>query len=274
MKSAGKSGLLITYLSSRPIVIALALMATKTTCHLVFWRLFWHFLIFRISSFVKPRYISCSSSRSLNCPFIISGLRELFINVMSHRTNEEPHRACQSIPSSTATSAIDIDSNINNSHLRVLKSKSNSMPCQASVEGAIRDVGRITTSADANGENVKKKNPWYYPLVLLDFLIGNWFLIGIGVVIVLAWKFPHVAANGGSKYIDTRVRVFKPLIRLQFSHSVSILHYLRRHHRYIPDHRSYALYSRSLSPTSQLATPLVYTDIFFPFLLSHRIRYR
>ncbi|OXG12881.1 sodium/bile acid cotransporter 7-B/bile acid cotransporter 7-B [Cryptococcus neoformans A2-102-5] len=64
------------------------------------------------------------------------------------------------------------------------------MPCQASVEGAI---------TDANGENVKKKNPWYYPLVLLlDFLIGNWFLIGIGVVIVLAWKFPHVAANGGA----------------------------------------------------------------------------
>lgn len=241
-------------------------MATKTTCHLVFWRLFGHFLIFHISSFVRSRYISCSSSRSLNCLFIISGLRELFINVMSHRTNEEPHRACQSVPSSTSTSAIDINSNINNSHLRVPKSKSNTMPCQASVEGAI---------TDANGETVKKKNPWYYPLVLLlDFLIGNWFLIGIGIVIVLAWKFPHVAANGGGKYIDTRIRLFKPLIRLHFSHSVSILHYLRRHHRYILDHRSYALNSRSLPPTSQLATPLVYTDIFFPFLLSHRIRYR
>lgn len=73
-------------------------------------------------------------------------------------------------------------------------------------------MGCIIIFVDVNGENVKKKNLWYYLLVFLDFFIGNWFLIGIGVVIVLVWKFLYVVVNGGSKYIDICVRVFKLLI--------------------------------------------------------------
>ncbi|ADV20785.1 Hypothetical protein CGB_C0005C [Cryptococcus gattii WM276] len=71
------------------------------------------------------------------------------------------------------------------------------MPSLATVESVNRHAAPITASADAGGGNVEKKRPWYHPSMILDFLIGNWFLIGIGVVIVLAWRFPHVAADGG-----------------------------------------------------------------------------
>lgn len=88
------------------------------------------------------------------------------------------------------------------------------MPSLATVESVNRHAAPITASADAGGGNVEKKRPWYHPSMILDFLIGNWFLIGIGVVIVLAWRFPHVAADGGGKCIDTRIRSYQPLIRL------------------------------------------------------------
>lgn len=134
---------------------------------------------------------------------------------MSHvlPLQEEPHRISQSISSSTSTSAIDIDSDIKNNHLLSPKSKSKSISSLATVESVNRHAAPITASADG-GENVEKKRPWYHPSMILDFLIGNWFLIGIGVVIVLAWRFPHVAADGGGKCIDTRVRSYQPLIRL------------------------------------------------------------
>lgn len=135
---------------------------------------------------------------------------------MSHvlPLQEEPHRTSQSISSSTSTSAIDIDSDIKNNHLLSPNSKSQSMPSLATVESVNRHAAPITASADAGGGNVEKKRPWYHPSMILDFLIGNWFLIGIGVVIVLAWRFPHVAADGGGKCIDTRIRSYQPLIRL------------------------------------------------------------
>lgn len=126
---------------------------------------------------------------------------------------EEPHGTSQSISSNTSTSAINIDSDIKNNHLLSPKSKSKSLTSLASVERANRHAAPLA-SADAGGENVKKKRPWYHPSMILDFLIGNWFLIGIGVVIVLAWRFPHVAADGGGKRIDTHVRSYHPLIRL------------------------------------------------------------
>ncbi|WVQ74726.1 hypothetical protein IAR50_004330 [Cryptococcus sp. DSM 104548] len=63
----------------------------------------------------------------------------------------------------------------------------------------IDSVDALRSIQGADGEEaIKEKRPWYHPLVVLDFLIGNWFLIGIGVSIVLAWRFPHVAAAGGS----------------------------------------------------------------------------
>ncbi|OCF31664.1 sodium/bile acid cotransporter 7-B/bile acid cotransporter 7-B [Kwoniella heveanensis BCC8398] len=36
-----------------------------------------------------------------------------------------------------------------------------------------------------------------YPKSVLGWMVDNWFLIGIGVSIVLAWRFPHVASDGG-----------------------------------------------------------------------------
>lgn len=44
------------------------------------------------------------------------------------------------------------------------------------------------------------KRPWYHPLVIVNYLIEQWFIIGIGVVIVLAWRFPEVAKDDGSEY--------------------------------------------------------------------------
>ncbi|WVW80214.1 hypothetical protein I302_102191 [Kwoniella bestiolae CBS 10118] len=43
----------------------------------------------------------------------------------------------------------------------------------------------------------KERRGWYHPYKILGFLLDNWFLIGIGVSIVLAWRFPNVAADGG-----------------------------------------------------------------------------
>ncbi|TYJ51445.1 hypothetical protein B9479_007980 [Cryptococcus floricola] len=103
-----------------------------------------------------------------------------------------PHHTHHSTSSQTAILDID-DSDVLDSQ---------------SVKGGIMSSGSLRDSADAlraiqgadGEEEVKEKRPWYHPLVVLDFLIGNWFLIGIGVSIVLAWRFPHVAASGGCKY--------------------------------------------------------------------------
>ncbi|ODN76485.1 hypothetical protein L202_05151 [Cryptococcus amylolentus CBS 6039] len=91
-----------------------------------------------------------------------------------------------------------------------------------SVKGGIMSSSSLRDSADAlraiqgaDGEEVaKEKRPWYHPLVVLDFLIGNWFLIGIGVSIVLAWRFPHVAASGG--YIRSEYSIHYGAISLIF----------------------------------------------------------
>ncbi|WRT65755.1 uncharacterized protein IL334_002703 [Kwoniella shivajii] len=42
-----------------------------------------------------------------------------------------------------------------------------------------------------------REKKWYHPLKVFGILVDNWFLIGIGVSIVLAWRFPNVAADGG-----------------------------------------------------------------------------
>nr|XP_018264783.1 sodium/bile acid cotransporter 7-B/bile acid cotransporter 7-B [Kwoniella dejecticola CBS 10117]OBR86941.1 sodium/bile acid cotransporter 7-B/bile acid cotransporter 7-B [Kwoniella dejecticola CBS 10117] len=53
------------------------------------------------------------------------------------------------------------------------------------------DTAQAHTKADA------KPRKWYHPVTVLGFLLDNWFLIGIGVSIVLAWRFPNVASDGG-----------------------------------------------------------------------------
>ncbi|WVR03774.1 hypothetical protein IAU60_000769 [Kwoniella sp. DSM 27419] len=60
----------------------------------------------------------------------------------------------------------------------------------------------LTTAADpvegfGNGDKIGEEKRWYHPVKVFGFLLDNWFLIGIGVCIVLAWRFPHVAAEGG-----------------------------------------------------------------------------
>ncbi|ORX40601.1 SBF-like CPA transporter family-domain-containing protein [Kockovaella imperatae] len=43
----------------------------------------------------------------------------------------------------------------------------------------------------------KNTRKWYHPKALLLLAISNWFLIGIGIAIGLASRFPQVAAEGG-----------------------------------------------------------------------------
>ncbi len=40
---------------------------------------------------------------------------------------------------------------------------------------------------------------WYHPLPILSTIVDQWFLVGIAVVIVLAWRFPHVGMEHGSE---------------------------------------------------------------------------
>lgn len=54
-------------------------------------------------------------------------------------------------------------------------------------------------SATPTPEPKATRKPWYHPYKLAGFLLENWFLIGIGVVIVLAWRFPGVAKEDGSE---------------------------------------------------------------------------
>jgi hypothetical protein len=42
--------------------------------------------------------------------------------------------------------------------------------------------------------------PWYHPIRLLNYLIEQWFIVGIGVFIVLAWRFPQVAKDDGREF--------------------------------------------------------------------------
>lgn len=42
----------------------------------------------------------------------------------------------------------------------------------------------------------KPNRSWYHPISLLKTLLGYWFLIGMGIFILLAWAFPSV----GKKY--------------------------------------------------------------------------
>jgi len=45
-----------------------------------------------------------------------------------------------------------------------------------------------------------KKRPWYRPVtIILNYLIEQWFILGLGVVVVLAWRWPQVAKDGGSE---------------------------------------------------------------------------
>ena len=55
-----------------------------------------------------------------------------------------------------------------------------------------------TSATSSTGFKVKRR-AWYHPYKLAGFLLENWFLIGIGVVIVLAWRFPGVAKEDGSE---------------------------------------------------------------------------
>ncbi|WVF65823.1 hypothetical protein IAT40_000560 [Kwoniella sp. CBS 6097] len=55
-------------------------------------------------------------------------------------------------------------------------------------------------SEDGHGNDSSRPNRawWFrYSSALLGWMVDNWFLIGIGVSIVLAWRFPHVASDGG-----------------------------------------------------------------------------
>jgi sodium/bile acid cotransporter 7 len=40
---------------------------------------------------------------------------------------------------------------------------------------------------------------WYHPVPLIWAFLGQWFLWGTGVAIVLAWRWPDVAKSGGSE---------------------------------------------------------------------------
>jgi hypothetical protein len=35
---------------------------------------------------------------------------------------------------------------------------------------------------------------------LVDYLVEQWFIVGIGVFIVLAWRFPQVAKDDGREF--------------------------------------------------------------------------
>ena len=43
------------------------------------------------------------------------------------------------------------------------------------------------------------ERPWWHPVSLLWTLVENWFLIGLGVFVVLAWAFPTVGMDGGGE---------------------------------------------------------------------------
>lgn len=63
---------------------------------------------------------------------------------------------------------------------------------------------------------------WFHPYQIVGFLVENWFLIGIGVVIVLAWRFPQVAKEHGSEWLVSRtVRVDSVTVVLKSEYSVS-----------------------------------------------------
>ncbi|WVQ78815.1 hypothetical protein IAT38_000906 [Cryptococcus sp. DSM 104549] len=65
------------------------------------------------------------------------------------------------------------------------------------VEG-VANYGAVPSLAkDTEVDAGAKERKWYHPWVVLNYLLGNWFLIGIGISIVLAWRFPNVASEGG-----------------------------------------------------------------------------
>nr|ODN92387.1 sodium/bile acid cotransporter 7-B/bile acid cotransporter 7-B [Cryptococcus depauperatus CBS 7841] len=68
------------------------------------------------------------------------------------------------------------------------------------VSAAAATVQQSALEAPVEAKDIDREDggkPWYHPLVLLDFVVGNWFFIGIGVAIILAWRFPRIAAEGG-----------------------------------------------------------------------------
>ncbi|WVQ93467.1 hypothetical protein IAU59_000541 [Kwoniella sp. CBS 9459] len=65
------------------------------------------------------------------------------------------------------------------------------------VEDSRSRTAARTDSAE-RGRDTKSRAWWIrYSALLLEWMVDNWFLIGIGVSIVLAWRFPHVACDGG-----------------------------------------------------------------------------
>jgi hypothetical protein len=67
-------------------------------------------------------------------------------------------------------------------------------------KGAVVHTEEAGLPEDPMGGNTaastKPSRLWYHPISLLKTLLGYWFLIGMGIFILLAWAFPSV----GKKY--------------------------------------------------------------------------
>lgn len=55
---------------------------------------------------------------------------------------------------------------------------------------------------------------WWHPVSLLWSALDNWFLICLGVLVVLAWRFPDVGRNGGCEWLN-RCHVFMLTTRFE-----------------------------------------------------------
>ncbi|KAK4689929.1 vacuolar protein sorting-associated protein 54, partial [Tremellales sp. Uapishka_1] len=55
----------------------------------------------------------------------------------------------------------------------------------------------VDTKPNFSNKDIEQGRAWYHPTSLFWWAVQNWFLIGIGVVVVLAWRWPQVAKDGG-----------------------------------------------------------------------------
>ena len=104
---------------------------------------------------------------------------------------DEPEPAEQRRKYSTATTATYVGSRMSRTWTR---SKTKSVSSSKDVRGSVEKV-----PSHEDGEPSGRK--WYHPLRLLMLFIKNWFLIGMAVLITLAWRFPNVGREGGGELL-------------------------------------------------------------------------
>jgi hypothetical protein len=128
------------------------------------------------------------------------------------------------------------------------------------------EVAPVETNIGEDDSTSALKRPWWHPISLAWLVLENWFLVGLGTLVVLAWAFPKVGMDGGCE-------LTVPLIAYQLTvrHPSRIHRQLRSHRVDLPDHRTHPLHTSVIPPNPKLVLTSIHPDVFAPLFPSRHV---